>query len=174
MSAFLVSKSHINAMLHFLRATDAEKFNELRIYRDPKPSHSFGLWYDDATWAKAAAALYDENLRSVRHCYSHNVDALTEWAGNVFTLDDLSMPRGATPINPVVALKLCDCFDYQANETDDYRQTVAFALVEMIRGTATATLPGYTDAPWGMDDGAFPARQVARLLITIAPANDGN
>jgi hypothetical protein len=50
---------------------------------------------------------------------------------------------------PAVALlKLCDCLDYQSCETEDWKQTAAHELLELIRGAAICALPGYEKAPW--------------------------
>ena len=53
-------------------------------------------------------------------------------------------------IDPVQVIKSCNCYDYQACETDDYRDTEAARLVEAIRSKAIrAALPKLEAAKWG-------------------------
>lgn len=89
--------------------------------------------------------LWEENARSVNARYEPTLAA--ELVGNVVPLPRRWLPSYAR-LTPVEVLKACACYDYQACETDDYRDTVAFALVELIRGHAISLLPGYDDAAW--------------------------
>ena len=52
--------------------------------------------------------------------------------------------------DPVVILKLCACFDYQACEVEDYHSTPAARMVDDIRHEAINELAGYAEAPWGI------------------------
>lgn len=59
--------------------------------------------------------------------------------------------RGVTKLyNPVQLLKILDCYDYQACETNDYGQTAAYKIVKYIRKNLIKILPGYNDAKWGI------------------------
>jgi hypothetical protein len=102
---------------------------------------------------KAFAVLLDENIRSLEHRYPHDPD-MTEGA-NLYVRHEapaseliaralavrparqrkfdgeLSVKLLATQI-----VKACDCYDYQACETDDYPQSEAAALVEKVREQA--------------------------------------
>lgn len=55
--------------------------------------------------------------------------------------------RQRTP-TPVQALKLCDCFRYQACEPEDWRRSEAAAFVEALEHRAIEALPGYAEASW--------------------------
>jgi hypothetical protein len=108
----------------------------------------------DDTAAKDAAfkLLVAENLRSLNHRYPGEDD----WDGS-------DMVRREAPASELVEealkarparspwqfdgalsakvlatqiIKCCDCYDYQACETDDYEQSEAKALVEKIRAQA--------------------------------------
>ena len=98
-----------------------------------------------------ADVLYQENIRSVRARYPED-----KWDGLpgpivkpihiVVTIrDEVS---AAYQLKPVAILKMCDCLEYQSCETEDYRQTVAFDLLDDIRRAAIKALAGYEDAPW--------------------------
>ena len=54
----------------------------------------------------------------------------------------------ATPaklLSPLAFLKALASYDYQTCETDDYRETPAYKLVEEYRRSAIRNLPGYQD-----------------------------
>ncbi len=53
-------------------------------------------------------------------------------------------------LSPVQIIKLCDCFDYQASEIDDYDQSAAAEMIRSVRALAIDSLPGYADAHWSI------------------------
>ena len=53
---------------------------------------------------------------------------------------------------PVIVLKALDCYEYQACETPDWAQTEAHDFCRALRKRMIAQLPGYEDAPWGIED----------------------
>lgn len=93
-----------------------------------------------------AALLLAENIRSVRHRYADELGDYNEIRIN--TSDIL----GARSITSVVILKLCDNLSYQSCESDDWETTKAHALLSQIKDAAIRLLPGYEEAPWGIDD----------------------
>lgn len=54
----------------------------------------------------------------------------------------------ALPPTAVQALKLADCYEYQACETDDWSECEACAVVNAIRRHAITRVPGYAEAAW--------------------------
>lgn len=97
-----------------------------------------------------ADLLYQENIRSVRARYPD--DKWSDLPGpTIKPLHIVVSPEEAYRMRllPAVALlKLCDCLDYQSCETDDWHQTPAFELLDLIRRAAIHALPGYDKAPW--------------------------
>lgn len=92
-----------------------------------------------------AAMLLAENVRSVRHRYPDddgNYDEVRVSAAEVLNTGELS---------PVVILKQCANLDYQSCETNDWETTNAFKLLQRIKYAAIRNLPGYDEAPWGLD-----------------------
>ena len=88
------------------------------------------------------ACLFAENVRSVNARYSLSDDQ----GGYVYR------PVNSGIIDPVRVIKSCDCLNYQSCETDDWRDTVAYALLQYIREKAIRALMGgnrYNDAGWG-------------------------
>lgn len=145
----MTNDSHRNALLHYLRTTAARMHTELIVYRANQEPVKLGAWNEDSTWIKAARILYHENERSICARYK---DAKR------FAFEESSYANPLVrPITPVEAIKACDCYDYQACETRDYRDTLARALVDMVRSAAVTSLPGYEQAKWGCDDSRFAA-----------------
>ena len=116
MSAFIVSHACIDAIVTY--AIDNRinyRVGDITCICDPR----------DAT--KLGKLLLLENERSVQHRYpgSDNADLpgrVGERARNYkFTRDD----------RPNVRME-CECYDYQACETDDYEQSVAYQIIHAI------------------------------------------
>lgn len=99
-----------------------------------------------------ADVLYRENIRSVSHRYPN--DTYEELPGPivkplrmVVTVRD--MIGKLDGVKAVHMLKMCNCLSYQCCETDDWEQTAAYELIQIIIGAAIRALPGYELAPWG-------------------------
>lgn len=131
MSAFIVSDDHITVMLQAARG------------RHPGDGHSY-YWNDEmhpfnGNEQAIGQKLLDENYRSVNYRY-----------------DEQEAPRTYKPMpvlhqyKAVEILKLCNCYDYQACETPDYKTTEAHEIVDTLRGMAIRSLPGYESAAWGL------------------------
>lgn len=128
MSAFIVGHDHIDALLTFATAEQAT---------------SNGVEITTANATEIGRILLTENERSVSHRYPGDGDLPgtigEEAAGYTF--------RPVTGVlAPLVILKACECFDYQSCETDDYRESEACRIVDVIRSRAISRLPGYSDA----------------------------
>ena len=97
-----------------------------------------------------AEILYEENIRSVLTRYPN--DTLESAPGPLekpkrIEIFDRDVARPPVT-DPVAILKLCDGLAYQSCETDDWRETQAFALLGAIRKAAIRELSGYDDAEW--------------------------
>ncbi len=88
-----------------------------------------------------AQMLHNENVASVNYRYSEDTapTAIT-WDGKFMAL------------RPVEVIKACHCQDYQSCEHDGWDGSAAKALLEKIIDRAVGELPGYDEAPWGIDD----------------------
>lgn len=99
-----------------------------------------------------ANILRDENIRSVQNRYSHrDIDDLPgDCALGLIqiTTEDLANTRDYPPM---IIIKACHCVNYQSCETDDWEDTPACALLQNIEAAAVRQLPGYDDAPWGIE-----------------------
>jgi hypothetical protein len=129
MSAFLCSDNHIRALIRAAQAWSSE-------------IHYVHSGFQ--TWQEIAQELVNENYRSLNYRYR---DEEGEPHQITYTMKD-EMQR---PLDPIVILKLCNCFDYQACETPDWEQSRAFKILQSIKDYAIRKLPGYNDAPWGIE-----------------------
>lgn len=122
MSAYIVSDATIDALVTFAIGGG--------VYRVTSENPQ-----------KVGQMLVNENYRSVNHRYREKELAHT------YTFKPMTRH-----LSPVTILKLCDCYDYQACETEDYEATDAAKMIDGIRHRAIRTLSGYDDAPWGLHD----------------------
>lgn len=131
MSAFVVSTTHIDALLTCAYRhvyANGEHYDLRRV--------------EDAT--TIGRILLAENIRSVTHRYPQ--DAHPDPTTYHFTL----YPH--YPMSSVAALKLVDCLAYQSNESDDWEQTEAHKILNQLTAGFIRALPGYDAAPWGVHD----------------------
>ena len=120
MSAFIVSKAHVAALVKFA----LQRRGEL----DGDPLQVCGM-------------LYAANVVSVNHRYPNHTPEEPE----AFTRAEL---LGAPDLSPVECVKACQCLAYQSCEVDTWPASEACRMVERIQGTAIAALPGYDKAAW--------------------------
>jgi hypothetical protein len=141
MSAYIVSHDHIDALLTFATANDPQSFGPVSYRLEPS-GNLREMTQDKAT--EIGRILLAENERSVGHRYPGDAPGDLPGAGEDVTSYTFR-PWAKTPA-PIDVLKGCDCFDYQACETDDYRQSEAYRIVDAIRHRAISRLPGYSKA----------------------------
>ena len=95
------------------------------------------------------AILLAENVRSVQARYPR--EAVATLPGPCDQSRVLAYQYQPVPsLNAAWVVKSCDCLDYQSCETDDWRDTLAYAIVQTIRESAISALT--EDAPWGVTD----------------------
>lgn len=154
MSAYVCSEKHIKALAVFAATRNGSGWRVDPRYvqlltSDPVPTE-ISCDYEIAT--AYAELLYRENIRSVSARYPN--DNWEDLPGPNDKPDHMEVSkfdclRRDIRLDPVTALKLCDCLEYQSCETDDYAERPAYNLLNMIRRAAIRELPGYDDAPWG-------------------------
>jgi len=159
MSAYICDPDHPKALAIF-GASRTGGYGTAHLRVDPRyvkgicpPDRPEGL--HNLTHAELASlyadVLYQENVRSVQARYPQ--DSWETLPGPSLKPRELAVTWRECNLAfyrpaPVVVLKLCDGLEYQSCETDDYRETVAFRLLDAIRGAAIHALPGYDAAPW--------------------------
>lgn len=131
MSAFIVSHDHIDALVTFAA------LHRVNVYREGKR-----LEIRTQNAEEIGRILLDENVRSVCERYGSGISAAEKNAAATYRF------RMFLHVPAVAIAKACDCFDYQACETDDYETTLAAAIIREIRAAAIRALPGYEQAAW--------------------------
>jgi hypothetical protein len=170
MSAYVVSKEHIDALICAGLAPNRCAGDKLS-------------WRYDDEWRKldlnnadaVGAMLWAENVASVDYRYSPpGREAIygegwtdAEPLPGTYQLEMIA--PGVEPIEtpewsseyryplmrvklrtPVEVLKLISCFEYQSCEHPDWDESEAYAFCEALRHRMIDMLPGYDAAPWGL------------------------
>ena len=134
MSAFIVGHDHIDALLTF--ALDSRRNGPVSYV-----TNNICVRITKENVTEIGRHLLTENERSVRYRYPDYGPLCAENAENY------KFRPWTQPLTALSILKACDCFDYQACETGDYWQSLAYTIIDAIRARAIRRLPGYTDAP---------------------------
>lgn len=133
MSAWLVSKLHIDALVY-----------ARSLIRHP----SRGL-RSETIDSDLGRMLWRENMLSLAGLYEkRHGDQVDEAA-----LADYTYSRhGAFLGTPVIALiKAIDCYEYQSCEHQGWEKSDAFHYCKSLRSALIHLLPGWEEAPWGID-----------------------
>jgi hypothetical protein len=144
MSAYVCSKAHIKALAIFaVRKSHGSMIVDPRYVDGAKDVSGK---YAEVIATRYAAILLAENVRSVRVRYTDDIGDYDEIE---ISKSEALMPKA---LSAVTILKLCNCLAYQSCETDDWETTNAYKLLQQIKDAAVRALPGYDEAPWGIDE----------------------
>jgi len=130
MSAFIVTDTHINALVRY-----ASRHKITVAYGNPTMRLNVS-----AHEQEVAQLLIDENIKSVNYRYSEAETSLIEY------------DRGAPILSAIEAIKAAQCLRYQSCEHSDYEESIAFKLIEAIIYDAIPRLDGYESASWAIAD----------------------
>ncbi len=130
MSAFIVSDTHINALVRYASRHNVRAFNG-------NPLSMFKVKDNEQA---AAELLLAENVKSVNYRYRDN------------EVMSITYDRGAPILTAIQAIKAAQCLRYQSCECDDFEESIAFKLIEAIIADAIPRLEGYESAEWGITD----------------------
>ena len=130
MSAFIVSDTHINALVRY-----ASRHNVRAFYGNP-----LAMFQVKDNEQAAAELLLAENVKSVNYRYRDN------------EVMSITYDRGAPILTAIQAIKAAQCLRYQSCECDDFEESIAFKLIEAIIADAIPRLDGYEAAQWGITD----------------------
>jgi len=104
---------------------------------------------------RRAKVLFDANQKSLQARYG---DEPSDRTPRAVVHGDIAWVQG---LPAVVVLKQANCYAYQACEFDGWEKSEARRIVETVKANAINRLPGYDDAPWGIDE---PTHTVMRLV----------
>lgn len=137
MSAFVVSKAHIDALVRL-----AQVYNVRAGRIDPMQGGD-----------EAGAALLNECVQSVQYRYPDDKPEQLPGPVNAYWRQPYSYSplRGRVP-SPIEGLKLISCYEYQSCEHPGWESSGAKQFCEALRDTLIGTLPGYDEAPWEWEE----------------------
>lgn len=147
MSAWVVSKAHIDALVTagLINCQHAH----LRWEHDGE-----GRQLDYTNADEIGSMLWAENVRSVQARYPDILEEQGDYPGPIdFEAEQVFAYRWQrNTIEPVAVLKAIDCYQYQSCEHGDaWRASEAFQFCEALKEDMIGRLPGYREAPWGID-----------------------
>jgi len=152
MSAYICNPEHFAALAW--RATEYGHRNAVI------PGLRMSDRYETAQ--RIARELAAQNIRSVATRYPGDKDGERPGPcmGAQEIMDEAARIADAMCIRPpqlstVAYLKMCDCYEYQACETPDWRETDAHHQIMWIRKALIREMPGYDDAPWSYETGRY-------------------
>lgn len=151
MSAFLVDKAHIDALVAAgLRAQRDGQYGELPLsWTAPRRREARRL--DHLSADGVGRMLWRENVRSLMARYPGHAD---EWADAMRAADAYVFPGEdrVERLDLAGELKAIDCLEYQSCEHRGWRTSEARAFCDALRRRLVALLPGYDAAEWGVRD----------------------
>lgn len=158
MSAFIVNKSHINAMLQAGMAVTYEPFS---WWHDGK-RHIL----DGSTIDEVGQMLLDECVKSVCYCYEdHTITELPRRTNAEWLMPFKYKLTHRCP-TPIEALKVISCYEYQSCEHDEWKASEAKAFCSALRHCTINRLPGYDEAAgWEWDDPAYDEQETLVRLV---------
>src|SRR5882724_12430426 len=141
MSAFVVSKKHIDVLVHAGLRYGRQYTLRWRVGDDP-------AWTGDY---EAHCAAIQTQTRELTHETANRVGAML-WHENMVSVDhryqdhapnDRAVYRHREAcLEPVGVLKLIDCYEYQTCEHDGWEASEAHAFCQALRKAAIHALPG--------------------------------
>lgn len=188
MSAFMVSKTHIRALVS--AALQLDRYDQLPApdwcalaerhpaafahvvtknqHGNPVPaSHAFGRGWRHVCADELGRALWLANADSIAARYPGEGEGGTRypdmWPEGGFAA--VLGYRHARVDRPVVeVLKAVHCFAYQASEVHGWGESWAKRFCDELEAILIRALPGYDGAPWGFDDPEDEGGEVVSLL----------
>jgi hypothetical protein len=143
MSAFMVGREHIWAIVDAWRKSQEHGWNSAPKFE---------------TLAEKGQMLWDENRSSVQYRYPDcEGNNLPGPVGCDFDYGTHEIDMGKPNYSPVEILKACHCLEYQSCEHPHWEESEARFFLVNIREAQERLMPGYEEAPWGIEDVEKPA-----------------
>ena len=148
MSAYIVSKAHIDAIVTFAVSGKLRVGTIKRMAGDA--GHGEYVNSSAYTPSQIGAALWAENHASVDHRYSDT----TSVPAYVFrpTCHGSSCTKPTRLLTPLDIIKLCQSLKYQSCEHPAWDASFAKDFLNRVISAAIGALPGYDNAFWGIDN----------------------
>lgn len=121
MSAFIVSRKHIDSLV--------------TAYLDEAQYYSRVMEIDIKHLNKIGQTLIIQNAKSFNYRYNEKEPV------ELYRFNSVKQ-------SPIQILKACHCYNYQACETPDYKNSEARSIIKKIEAYIMTQLPGYAEAQW--------------------------
>lgn len=158
MSAFVVNKSHINAML--LSALNLKYGGRgLTWYHNGEHKE-----LNELNANQVGQMLLDECVKSV--CSRYDDSEMTDLPGSINAewLIPFEFHYVQRIPKPLEALSITGCYKYQSCEHPEWEASEAHTFCQSLISHKIGELPGYDDAPWEWDDPEYEKPALMRLL----------
>ena len=149
MSAFVVNKSHINAIIQAGLSVQYKPFTWYHEDDDGDLRH-YELTSDNA--GEIGQMLLDECVHSVQYRYEDGTIADLPGRTNAEWLLPFEWKPLVKMPTPLEAIKLIKCLDYQSCEHPEWETSKAKAFCDGLIDSLITQLQGYDDAPWTWED----------------------
>jgi hypothetical protein len=154
MSAFMVSKEHIDAIIAViaegpaLSETTVQEWKSSIQYAKILPTNSENPLND------LGSLLVRENLSSIHYRYPDTVRNPENTPGpeERYWEKEYVYQRPARVPNVIEAFKINECYEYQACEHPGWKTSEAKKICDKLRAVLILALPGYNAAPWEWDE----------------------
>jgi hypothetical protein len=149
MSAWIVSTRHIDVLVQ--AATRPDAYGPLRYSYEPHAPEDGTRVSVVCTQTDALGRmLLAENIASVAFRYPD--DTFDELPGPTKKTAPAAYRYTDPGTFPIVdELKAIDCYEYQSCEHPQWERSEARAFCQALRHRLVMRLPGYDEAPWGID-----------------------
>ena len=170
MSAFICSFLHIKSLAIFATQKTGRQFSHYTkspegqwvntaMEEFPLVYLNFSEHHDLSNPTTVARILMTENIKSVCARYNEDEDKYYWHELNVdVTPTDISHFH-TLGFTPVQLIKLIHCLDYQSREHGEWDGSLARKILAALEDHLIIELPGYQDAPWGIDDDYQPGQR---------------
>lgn len=158
MSAFVVGQEHIDALvtLALRGASDREGYWHAPLRWDG----ANGTWPEATpeTADRVGSMLWRENVASIHGRYPDTAERDSNYPGPIgFSSVEVEgyrhdMVRGYEPVD---VLKVLGCYEHQSCEHAGWATSQAARFCQSLRLSMISHLPGYNEAPCGIDDVKF-------------------
>ena len=148
MSAYVVSKAHIDAIVTFAVGGTRRVGTVKRMAEGA--GHSKYVSSSDYTPSQIGTALWAENHASVNYRYTET----TPVPAYVFRpkCHGSTCTKPTRQLTPLDIIKLCQSLKYQSCEHPAWDASFAKDFLNRVISAAIAALPGYDNALWGIDN----------------------
>jgi hypothetical protein len=161
MSAFVVNKSHINAIIQAAFATRYQPFTWYHKEQDGRLQHH-QLNSENAN--ATGQMLLDECVHSVQYRYEDDTISNLPGPINAEWLIPFEWRPCVKQPTPLEAIKLIKCYEYQSCEHPEWETSEAKDFCDYLTSALICQLEGYDGAAWEWHDTEYYKTQAVRLV----------